>query len=228
MPHATARSPCGRRSPSARTGRRRATCRSAASSRRGPDGSASRRSAMTVLKIAGLSLIGIGCNPADEARAAASPYTGWAGFNYDAFLPRDKAKGRCCSPCAANAHPPGRARRHVAHHAGPLRGGGTAEIPIKGRRWVLGHIVTLSPRDIERIARMGIVLTPHTNRYIYIAKVTMLQQRLPPQRHREITPLRDLSRCHRRQCRGSRPTTSRCRCSGPYGRQWRASAATPT
>ena len=37
------------------------------------------------------------------------------------------------------------------------------EIPLNGRRWVLGHISVLTPRDIERIARMGIVLTTHTN-----------------------------------------------------------------
>jgi hypothetical protein len=43
------------------------------------------------------------------------------------------------------------------------------EIPLKGRRWVLGHISVLTPRDIDRIARMGIVLTTHTNRNIYKA-----------------------------------------------------------
>src|SRR5215472_7807582 len=43
------------------------------------------------LKIAGL-IVGIGSNLADVVRATASPYTGWAGFNYDFFLPRPKAK----------------------------------------------------------------------------------------------------------------------------------------
>ena len=41
------------------------------------------------------------------------------------------------------------------------------EIPLKGRRWVIGHISTISPRDIERIVRMGLVLTTHTNNYLY-------------------------------------------------------------
>ena len=43
------------------------------------------------LKMAGL-IVGIGSNPADVVRATASPYTGWAGFNYDFFLPRPKVK----------------------------------------------------------------------------------------------------------------------------------------
>src|SRR5262249_59957216 len=58
-------------------------------------------------------------------------------------------------------------------------------------RWVLGHISVLAPRDIERIARMGIILTTHTNSNIY-KQGHLWQQRLPKERHREITPLRDL------------------------------------
>jgi len=65
------------------------------------------------------------------------------------------------------------------------------EVALKGRRWVLGHISTLSPRDIEKIARLGLVVTTHTNRYIY-KEGHLLQRRLPPERHREITPMREL------------------------------------
>ena len=57
------------------------------------------------------------------------------------------------------------------------------EIPLKGRRWVLGHISVLTLRDIERIARMGIVLTTHTNSNIY-KQGHLWQQRLPKERHR--------------------------------------------
>jgi predicted amidohydrolase YtcJ len=56
---------------------------------------------------------------------------------------------------------------------------------------VVGHISTLSPREIEKIASMGLVVTTHTNRYIY-KEAHLLQRRLPSERHREITPLRDL------------------------------------
>jgi predicted amidohydrolase YtcJ len=56
---------------------------------------------------------------------------------------------------------------------------------------VLGHISTLSPRDIERVVRMGLVITTHTNRYIF-KEGHLLQKRLPPERHTEIAPVRSL------------------------------------
>src|SRR5258705_7260209 len=65
------------------------------------------------------------------------------------------------------------------------------EIPLKGRRWVISHISTVSPRDIERIVRMGLVLTTHTNNYLYKG-LQAQAQRLPPERHGEIVPLRSL------------------------------------
>ena len=65
------------------------------------------------------------------------------------------------------------------------------KIPLKGRRWILGHVNMLSPRDIEKIVRMGLVITPHTNSNIYKFG-HLYQQRLPTEWLREVTPLRDL------------------------------------
>ena len=140
------------------------------------------------LKMAGL-IVGIGSNPADVVRATASPYTGWAGFNYDFFLPRPKAK-EVLLLLAANDI---RAVSLAGTSPGMLDlfEEVDREIPLNGRRWVLGHISVLTPRDIERIARMGIVLTTHTNSNIY-KQGHLWQQRLPKERHREITPMRDL------------------------------------
>ena len=50
------------------------------------------------------------------------------------------------------------------------------QIPLKGRRWVVSHVNVISPRDIERIARMGLVLTTHTNAYLYKALETTAAQ----------------------------------------------------
>jgi len=140
------------------------------------------------LKVSGL-IVGIGSNPADVVRASVSPYTGWAGFNYDFFLPRPKAK-EVLLRLAANDI---RAVTLAGTSPGMLDlfEEVDREIPLKGRRWVLGHISILTPRDIERIARMGIVVTTHTNSYIY-KQGHLLQQRLPKERHREIMPMRDL------------------------------------
>ncbi|MGD1097198.1 MAG: amidohydrolase family protein [Bryobacteraceae bacterium] len=65
------------------------------------------------------------------------------------------------------------------------------EVPLNERRWVVGHVSLLTPRDIERIVRMGLLITPHTNSNIYKSG-HLLQKRLPPDRRAEITPLRSL------------------------------------
>jgi predicted amidohydrolase YtcJ len=65
------------------------------------------------------------------------------------------------------------------------------EIPLNGRRWVLGPISTLSKSDIDKIAEMGLAITSHTNRYIF-KEGHLLQQKLGPEREHEISPLRSL------------------------------------
>jgi predicted amidohydrolase YtcJ len=62
---------------------------------------------------------------------------------------------------------------------------------LKGQRWVIAHIGTFTKRDIERIVRMGLVLTTHTNNYLYKG-LDAQAQRLPPERHEEIVPLKSL------------------------------------
>jgi predicted amidohydrolase YtcJ len=138
-----------------------------------------------MLKMSGL-FVHAGLDPADDVRATAAPYTGWAGFNYSHGLPRDKAKELLLN-CAANDIRP----VMIGSSSLDLYDEVDREIPLNGRRWVLSHISTISPRDIERIVRMGLVVTTHTNRYIY-KQGRLLQQQLPPERHREIVPLRSL------------------------------------
>jgi len=140
------------------------------------------------LKVTGLAL-GIGRGSADELRASAAPYTGWAGFNYGAGLPREQAK-EALLHCARND-----IRAVALANLSPglidLYDEVDREIPLKGRRWVVGHIDSLSPRDIEKIVRMGLVITAHANRYIF-KEGHLLQKKLPLERHREIAPMRDL------------------------------------
>ncbi len=141
------------------------------------------------LKMSGL-FAAIGRSPADEVRASAAPYTGWAGFNSDAGLPREVVKDVLLD-CAAN-------NIRVTAIAG---GGGVGmldlyeevdrQIPLKGRRWVLAHISVVSPRDIERIARLGLVLTTHTNASLY-KFLDETANKLSPERFDEIVPLNAL------------------------------------
>src|SRR5262249_17854124 len=65
------------------------------------------------------------------------------------------------------------------------------EISLKGRRWVVGHFSILSPRDIERIVQMDLLVTAHTNQFLY-KEARATQAKLPPDRQQENTPLRAL------------------------------------
>lgn len=137
------------------------------------------------LKMSGL-YVHVGREAADDVRARAAPYTGWAGFNSNHGLPRDQAK-ELLLQCAANdirAVMIGSSNLDLYDEV-------DREIPLKGRRWVISHISTISPREIERIVRMGLVLTTHTNNYLYKG-LHAQAQRLPPERHGEIVPLRSL------------------------------------
>jgi predicted amidohydrolase YtcJ len=140
-----------------------------------------------LLKMTGLT-VDIGRDPGEDVRGSVAPYSGWAGFYYDTGLPRERAK-EVLLHCARNDI------RAVMNSNSPglfdLLDEVDREVPLKGRRWVLVHISLLSPRDIERIVRMGLVLTSHTNSNIYRRGHTM-QAQLPPERHGENTPLRDL------------------------------------
>jgi len=140
------------------------------------------------LKMTGL-YINIGRRRSDEMRASASPYTGWAGYYYDTWLPRERVK-ELLIHCAANDI---RAvcNANISPGLIELLAEVDRTIPLRGRRWVIGHFSTLSSADIERIARMELVVTPHTNEFIYKAGHA-LDDRLPPGRRRENTPLRDL------------------------------------
>ena len=140
------------------------------------------------LKVTGLH-VNIGRSPAEDVRATASPYTGWAGFNYDTGQTRERVKAILLE-CAKNDIRPV-SNTNVSPGLIDLLEEVDREVPLKGRRWVIGHINVLSPHDIERIVRMGLVVTPHTNSNLYKEGHTW-QAKLPPERQAWNTPLRDL------------------------------------
>ena len=138
------------------------------------------------LRMSGVYL-SLGQPPAANVRtAAAGSYTGWAGFNYTSGLPRAELK-EVLVRCAANDI-------RVVMNGPPvldLYDEVDREVRLKGKRWVIAHINDFSPKDVERIVRMGLVLTTHTNNYLYKG-LHVHAKRLPPERHAEIVPLRSL------------------------------------
>jgi predicted amidohydrolase YtcJ len=141
------------------------------------------------LKMGGL-YVHLGRSPADDLRASAGPYTGWAGFNSNHGLPRDKVI-ELLTHCAEND-----IRATSIGGAGGLGMLDLYEevdrkIPLKGRRWVVSHVNVVSPRDLERIVKMGLVLTTHTNAYLYKA-LEATASKLKPEQYDDIVPLNRL------------------------------------
>ena len=95
-------------------------------------------------------------------RARAMPYTGWAGFSYDAALPREQLKSVLLAAARADI-------RILSMGAGllDLYEDVNRVVPIRDRRWVIEHIGILTADEIGRIRDLGVVLTTHTNRYLY-------------------------------------------------------------
>lgn len=125
--------------------------------------------------------------PADNAvRARAHPYTGWAGFRYDAGLPRERLRDVLIE-----------AARHRVRVAGITPGllDLYAEVdrvaPIGGQRWVIGHVSTLTAGDVRRLRDLGVVVTTHTNRYLYKEAAAVAAQ-VGPAGEDTIVPLRAL------------------------------------
>lgn len=138
-----------------------------------------------MLRITGL-FVDIDVIADNRIRAWSMPYTGWAGFNYDTALAREKARALLIA-CAE------RRIRVVAIWPNMLDLFEEVDriVSIRDQRWVLGHIASLAPKDIGRVRDLGLVTTSHTNRYVY-KEGHLLQAALGAHRENEISPLRSL------------------------------------
>lgn len=142
-----------------------------------------------MLKMGGL-YVQPGLTPEDQVRAKAGPYTGWAGFSSGHALPHDRVK-ELLLHCAKNDIRPTCILGHNWVEMLDLYEEVDREIPLQGRRWVVSHINLLSPRDIDRIVKMGLVCTTQTNGYLY-KRLEKTAAGLPPERHADIVPMKSL------------------------------------
>jgi hypothetical protein len=102
-------------------------------------------------------------SPIENAlRASASPYTGWAGFYYDAGLPRDQLKDVLIAAANEDIRCVGLTADLLDLYAEVDR-----IVPIRDKRWVLGHVSILSREQIAKIRDLGLAVSTHTNRYVW-------------------------------------------------------------
>jgi hypothetical protein len=128
-------------------------------------------------------------SPVENAlRAAAGPYTGWAGFNYDSGLPRARLREVMIEAARNGIRCVGLTPDLIDLYEEVDR-----IHPIADKRWVLGHISILEPDQIKRIRDLGLVVTTHTNRNIWRTGAKLMAE-LGRDRAHQISPLKSLNR----------------------------------
>ncbi len=137
------------------------------------------------LKIGGL-WVEFGPLQDNVLRTQTGPYTSWAGFNYDTGLPDARVKQLLLN-CARNNIRVFGIRSNLLSLFEEV----DREIPLNGRRWVMGHITAFTKEEIATIKRLGIVVSTHTSSYISRNSIE-LRDRIGADRENDIVPLRAL------------------------------------
>ena len=122
----------------------------------------------------------------NRLRASASPYTGWAGFYYDAGLPREQLKAVLIEAARNNIRCAALTPDILDLYEEVDR-----IVPIRDQRWILGHLSLLNKEQIARARDLGLVITTHTNRYIRRTGAKMLEM-VGKENENTISPLASL------------------------------------
>jgi predicted amidohydrolase YtcJ len=127
-----------------------------------------------------------GPNLENQWRAKAAPYTGWAGFFYDAGRPREQMLDLLVAAAKSDI-------RMVALSMDFLDLYEAVDkiVPIAGKRWVIGHLNTATRGQIRRIRDLGLVMTTHTNRYVF-KEGHLTRQEIGAGDPRLISPIRSI------------------------------------
>jgi predicted amidohydrolase YtcJ len=118
-------------------------------------------------------------------RKAAFPQTGWAGFNY-AGLPREAVQV-LLRECARHGV---RVNAIIVPGMLEMFAEAAKAFPIAGQRWVLMHLTALDANQVAQIRDLGIVLTTHTNGYIWKSGAAYLKS--SGKSEADLVPLRRL------------------------------------
>jgi hypothetical protein len=141
--------------------------------------------------------IQLGVDELDGIRARAHPYTGWAGFFYDGSL--DSANLQALLLELASV---GSRAISLGVNVLPLYIETAKVQSLAGKRWIVGHVGALTPRDVEDLCSIDACITTHTNRFIFRQGCDFAgtpcgtaagRRGLPPRPATELVPLRSLT-----------------------------------
>ena len=122
----------------------------------------------------------------NRLRAACGPYTGWAGFNFDAALPESVMVDMMVEAARAGIRV-GSFDANILD----LYERVDAQAPIGDQRWLVEHIGMLDRSDISRIRDLGLVLQAYTNKWIY-QDGEALRSEYGDIAMEQVVPMRDL------------------------------------
>ena len=119
-------------------------------------------------------------------RAGTAPYTGWSGFNYDNGVPQNRMVEFMIEAARNNIRLAVIGPRFLDMFEEVNRA-----VPITDQRWIIGHLDILNDEQIRKAADLGVVMSTHTNRYIY-KHGHIMRDELGPDRENDIAPVRRL------------------------------------
>jgi predicted amidohydrolase YtcJ len=128
----------------------------------------------------------LGVDPDAISRLAAHPYTGWAGFNYDSGIPEHKISDFLLAAAKHDVRVSAIWMSLLPHFESINK-----KIPLQEKRWIMGHLGCATPDQIKSLSELGIVMTAHTNRYIYKNGQAIIEG-LGPERENDLCPIRSL------------------------------------
>ena len=128
----------------------------------------------------------LGVDPDAASRLTAAPYTGWSGFYYDSGVPAEKMYDFLMAAAKHDVRISAIWMTMLPYFEAVNR-----EIPIGDRRWIIGHLGCATPEQIKSLADMNIVMTAHTNRYVFKNGHALIEE-LGPDNENNLCPIRSL------------------------------------
>jgi predicted amidohydrolase YtcJ len=101
------------------------------------------------------------CSDENRLRALCGPYTGWAGFNFDAGLPEDIMVEMMVEAARLGIRIGSFSPRILDLYAKVDR-----RAPIAEQRWVIEHIGVFTPDEIKRVRDLGLLVQTYSAKWI--------------------------------------------------------------
>ncbi len=122
----------------------------------------------------------------NRLRALCGPYTGWAGFNFDAALPEDIMVEMMVEAARAGIRV-GSFSPNILELYEKVN----AQAPIVDQRWLIEHIGIFDRDEVKRIRDLGLVLQAYTSKYIW-QEGEQHRSTLGEDNAGQVVPMRDL------------------------------------